>query len=56
MGMRYRRPNRRRHKPYSPQTQATAALLGFGALLAPFTYGITLLAALVITCAVFWRQ
>lgn len=56
MGMRYRRPNRRRHKPYSPQTQATAVLLGFGLLLAPFTYGITLVVAMLLTCAVLWRE
>lgn len=56
MGMRYRRPNRRRHKPYSPQTQVTAALLGLGALLAPFTYGTTLLVAMLLTCVAFWRE
>lgn len=56
MGMRYRRPNRRRHKPNSPRTQVTAVLLGLGALLAPFTYGITLLAALLLVSCRFLRQ
>ncbi len=43
MGMRYRRPNRRKHKPYSTRTQLMALSFGVGFLLAPFTYGISLL-------------
>lgn len=51
MGMRYRRPNRARHAPYSPRVQVLAAAIGLGLLLTPFTYGISLVVLVVIALA-----
>lgn len=54
--MRYKRPNRRRHKPYSAKTQAFALAICVGLLLAPFTYCISLLVALLLASTLLGRE
>lgn len=51
MGMRYRRPNRARHAPYSPRVQALAVAISLGLLLAPLTYGLSLVVLVLIALA-----